>query len=426
MRNLLAAAALGLFVGVVACGEVDPYGDLGDQGAEKDGDRTGKQDSAATCAAAIAGVDPSTLKACKGTKASGRCVPKAMLATFADTFEQGDCGASDACLPEKLVKEGSNVKLKTCKAVLNSEGRCFSPLAKEIVSNFDLLKSATKDQCEGDEVCAPCAHPVTKAETGICKLGEGGGGDCKEGGQSGGQSSKPAPAAPAQCPQVEPILEDSAFKQEDCTSNMLCVDAALAGDQASKLAKCKTGVCAPKKSVVRGGNYVPKTCKSTGGFEGRCANVGIPDIGKQKSILPKADCDADELCAPCFDPRDGKATGACNQASCDKPKDPPKTFAQCCGGTGRCVPTSAAGESASSLGADSCSGETPVCAPNEFVGLAQPRACKAGFGIIKGICLSRCSITTGGPLAGLIKGDCEDGELCAPCNKVPAGTAGCQ
>ncbi|MBX3227842.1 MAG: hypothetical protein KIT84_22800 [Labilithrix sp.] len=422
MRNTVAALACGLFVTVVACGEVDPYGDLGDvNGAStaKDDD-----DSAASCSSEIKGVDPESLTACKGTKSGskGRCVPKATLANFADTFESADCKGEAACVPEELVKSGSKIELKKCTGVLNSEGRCFWPLAKDVIANYDMLKGATKDQCEGDQVCAPCAHPVTKAETGLCKLG--GGGNCDSGG-TGGSSSNGTPDPIGKCPQEEEILPAESFKQEDCTSNMLCVDASLVGEQAGKLAKCKAGVCAPKKSVLRGGGYVPKTCKSTGGFEGRCSNVGIPEIGAQKALLPKADCDADELCAPCFDPRTGKETGACSQASCDKPKDPPKTFAQCCGGTGRCVPTEAAGENASSLGKDTCSGETPVCAPNEFVGLAQPRSCKAGFGLIKGICLSRCSVTTGGAFAGLIKGDCDDGELCAPCSKVPPGTAGC-
>ena len=151
---------------------------------------------------------------------------------------------------------------------------------------------------------------------------------------------------------------------------MFCVDAALVdGPQASKLSKCKTGLCAPKKSVLRAGGYVPKTCKSLGGSEGRCVNAGVPEITVQKDKLPVADCDADERCAPCFDPRTGVETGSCSQVSCDKPKEKAKLFPQCCGGKGRCVPTAAAGSAASSLGPETCSGETPLCAPNEFLGV---------------------------------------------------------
>lgn len=414
MRSTVLVAVFGLAVGIIACGEADPYGDMGDMGKAP---KTDKTESAATCSAAMAGADPEALTACKGTKtgSKGRCVPTGTLGDFAETFEKADCKGASACVPEDLVREGTKIKLKDCTAVLNSPGKCFWPLAAQVIENYDLLKSATKDQCEGDQICAPCADPRTGQETGVCDLGKDSGGDCKGDGaeKKSGGASKPAPAA---CPQVEPILEESAFKQDSCGSNMLCVEEGLVGaDRAKLLSKCSTGVCAPKKSVLRGGNYVPKTCKSLAGAEGRCSNIGVPDVAKQKDLLPQADCDADERCAPCFDPTDGKETGACSQATCDKPKEKAKTFAECCGGGGKCVPTSAAGKDASSLNADTCSGDTPVCAPKPFLPGGTQKTCGALFGVIKGVCASKCAINKNGLIKKIIESDdCSDEEVCVP------------
>lgn len=410
---------------VVACSSVDPYGDMTAADVTTKADKT---ESAATCSAGIAGADPTALVACTGTKtqSKGRCVPKGTLGSFSDTFESADCKGDAACLPEELVKQGTKIELKKCNAVLNTDGRCFWPLAKQVIENYDLLKSATKDQCEGDQICAPCTDPRTQEATGVCTLGAGSG-DCKSGAApeaSGGTKA----AAPAQCPQVEPILDESAFKQDSCGSNMLCVDASLVGaDRAKLLGTCSTGVCAPKKSVLRGGNYVPKSCRSLAGAEGRCSNVGVPDVAKQKDLLPQADCDADERCAPCFDPTSGKETGACSQATCDKPAEKPVTFAACCGGGGKCVPTASAGPNADQLNPDSCSGDTPVCAPNAFLPGATPKTCDAVLGIVKGICAAKCAVDVpgGGVTQKLIQGSCSDDEFCVPCSRAPAGTAAC-
>lgn len=413
MRSAVLAVVLAVSALVIACGEADPYGEMGDMGKTP---TTNKTESAATCSAGMAGADPESLTACTGTKtgSKGRCVPTGTLGNFADTFEKADCKGASACVPEDLVREGTKIKLKDCTAVLKAPGKCFWPLAAQVIENYDLLKSATKDQCEGDQICAPCADPRTQQETGVCTLGgDSGGADCKS---DGAKTSAPSKAAPAACPQVEPILEESAFKQDSCGTNMLCVESALVGeDRAKLLTTCSTGVCAPKKSVLRGGNYVPKTCKSIAGAEGRCSNVGVPDVSKQKDLLPQADCDEDERCAPCFDPTTGKETGACSQATCDKPKEKAVTFAECCGGGGKCVPTASAGKDASQLNADSCSGETPVCAPKPFLPGGTQKKCGAVLGLVKGVCASKCAINRNGLLKKLIESDdCTDDEVCVP------------
>jgi len=418
---VLLLVGVGVGVTALACTPADPYGQR--PTIDSDGTSTNSKSDCSSAAAGkpIEGKDPSSLPSCKGTKGvSGRCVARSELGSFAETFEKGDCKAdTEGCVPDQVIKDGSAIQLKTCKSIGDVDGRCFWPLAKQIVESYDILKGSTKDQCDADMVCAPCVHPLTKEKTGVCDTGSGGA-KCEEKKDTTGAGGKTAT-----CPQVEPIIDTKDMPQEDCGSNMICVDAGLVGDQAARLKKCAKGVCAPKKAVERGGNYVPNSCKSTNGAEGRCTNIGIPQINEQKDLLPKDTCDADERCAPCFDPRDGKETGACRTASCDQPKEPAKTFAQCCGGRARCVPTTAVdAKSAEMLAKDSCSGDTPLCAPVEFVQADAPiRQCKTVLGLVGGICLSKCAIEN--TFENLVQGDCPEGDMCAPCRSLPAGTKGC-
>jgi hypothetical protein len=394
------------------------------------GGSTTKSCSAAS-SQAIAGADPSGFPVCTGTKGtSGRCVPTSALGRFSDQFEQAGCSSGQACVPDELVKDGSNVQLTKCTGVVNTEGRCFWPLQKDIIANYDLLKEATKDQCTNGMVCAPCVNPLTNQDTGLCSLGgaAGGGQDgCASATTTngGGAPATPAPApgpAGVTCPQVAPIVDVSGFQAEDCGSGMLCIPANLVpADEAKMLKDCSKGKCAPTKVVERAGNYVAKTCTSVADSEGRCIAAAIPEIAAQASFLPQADCDADERCAPCFDPRTGADTGACHMAPCDAPKQPKTILAACCNGRGTCVPSSMVDStSATFLQAASCSGGTPLCAPNELVGSATPKKCTAAFGLIDGICVSKC--TMNGLVANLVQGNCSDDEMCAPCDVLPSGS----
>jgi hypothetical protein len=417
MRNVIVIAGV---VALVACSSVDPYGALPPR-PETSSSAAATEACSAGASTPMAGTDPAGLKECTGTKGTkGRCVPGSALGAFKGTFEAADCGGDAECLPEDLVKNGSSVELKKCNAVLDNEGRCFWPLAKDIVGNYDLLKGATKDQCPADMVCAPCTNPLTHEDTHVCSLGSGGSASCAAGATSG--AAKPGAAGGGgTCPQIDPILDTSSFTAEDCGSGMLCVDASLVPpDEAKMLKSCAKGKCAPKKSVERGGNYVPKTCRSLGNSEGRCLNVAIPDVAAQLSLLPPSTvCDKDEACAPCFDPRTGADSGACHSAPCDAPKEPKKVFAKCCGGRGQCVPTSSAGSSADMLSKDSCSGDTPLCAPNELSGAVTPTKCTSAFGLLEGICVSKCTIDS--VLAGFVQGSCPDTDMCAPCSFIDGG-----
>jgi hypothetical protein len=414
------AFVLALTVGALAC-VADPYGDLPPSPAPTEGSAT---TTSCSPTPPVQSADASTLPVCTGTKGTkGRCLEASALGATSERFEQASCSAGQACIPDDVIKAGAKLELKKCTGVLDTEGRCFWPLAKEIVANYDTLKAASHD-CAEEMICAPCVNPLTKKETGLCKLGGSGGGgaSCSE----ATQTSAAAPggnagtaATQGTCPQVDPTVDVSSFSAEDCGSNMLCVDTSLVPPaQQEKLTNCSKGKCVPKKSVERGGKYVSKTCRSTGDTEGRCLNVGIPSIGQQATKLPAGDgCDADERCAPCFDPRTGNDTGACT-ASCDSPKEPKKVFPGCCADRGRCVPpTALSGSAASILSQESCTGEA-VCAPNELVGVTPPKRCKATFGLVSGVCIPGCTLVIG----SVIQGDCADGEMCAPCQLLPDGT----
>jgi hypothetical protein len=411
----------GVLAGLIACSTADPYGDLPQVPPSSQDQSASTAGCSADAGKPVEGTDPTKLKECTGTKGTkGRCVPGTSLGNFNGKFEQASCTGDEECVPDEVVKEGAKIELKKCTGVLNSEGRCFWPLAKDIVQNYDLLKGASKD-CDDGMVCAPCVNPLNHTETGICSTGSAaacGGSDVKKSAPSSGPG-----AAGGTCPQVDPILDASTFPAEDCGSNMLCVDASLIpGGQGNSLKSCSKGKCAPKKSVERGGNYVPPTCRSIANAEGRCLNVGIPDIAKQASLLPGQGCDSDERCAPCFDPRTGEATPACSTAPCDAPKEPKKVLAKCCAGRGQCVPTTSVdAKAAGMLAQDSCSGDTPLCAPIELAGGGSPaKSCTAALGLVTGICLPKCTLDT--LFADIVQGTCNDDEMCAPCSFLPAGT----
>jgi hypothetical protein len=172
------------------------------------------------------------------------------------------------------------------------------------------------------------------------------------------------------------------------------------------------------------GNYLPKTCTSLEGAEGRCLNQVLPSVVPQVSQLPQDVCDSDESCVPCFSPLDGTSTGACTTVSCDAPKEKAVEFAGCCywGNQpgGKCVPSSVAGSAASGLSSDGCGGGD-VCAPTENLEPTfKPVFCSDDddfFFSYTGFCVSNCI-----PEAdGLSQGSCDSAHYCAPCHDPLSG-----
>ncbi len=424
--RLFAAAIVGFTL--IACSSAG-FGTPPGSDEEED---SPKKTKSATCSSASAGEDPSTLTACTGTKGTkGRCVSTSKNPD-AKVFEKASCKSGEACVPDAIVRAGGVPELPKCKAVLDAEGRCFSPLASDVVKNYDLLKGATGSQCEGGDVCVPCKDPTTNEATGVCEVTAGGGGeDCSD--EEPPSDDGPRPGAPAECPYKGTPIDTATFKQDSCGAGLLCVPKNLVPTaQQSQLSPCSSGLCAPKKSVQAAGMFLPKTCRSLANAEGRCLAAGLPAIAAQ-SALPRADCDADEKCAPCFDPITGKETGACTTVPCDKPVEPAKSFSKCCGGKGSCLPESLVPSGdRDNFDDEGCKEDVELCLPTELAAsdLTKAAPCKfnglsvAGIqvaGPFNGACISDCFDTFPPPP----QANCAGGTVCVPCSELPAGTTAC-
>jgi hypothetical protein len=195
----------------------------------------------------------------------------------------------------------------------------------------------------------------------------------------------------------------------------------------------------PEEFISKNGKFIPETCKSIGGFEGRCLSTCLPQIAEQAAQLPVDICDAaTQVCAPCYDPFTGEPTGACSQ-SCDTgPAGPAQKFAKCCGDLqGTCIPGgNIPADQKEQLGQDVCpqdSGEM-VCVPDPILNAQQsgvpfyPQACETSFWLqfllgsqySEGGCLPECiPKVADAPLVD--QGDCPDAWKCVPCTDPQTG-----
>ena len=409
--------------------------------------------------------DPNEFPKCATAAGSARCISKAQLGAFAEKVNAGAAGQGGAaataqpaagdkfldtcdndkgvCIPDDLVKTGGAAP-QTCTS-LNGDGVCLD-LSIPLVSQYkDLLP---QDKCAGNQRCAPCANPLKQGEpTGACSIGRGpkNGETCN--GAGGAASSGAAPKKIA-CPYTgAPIVKVDTLAA--CGEGVHCVSTSILPDpkMSALLGKCKTtdnkdGVCAPDEFVETAGNFVPKTCASLAGGEGRCMNVAVPQVASQKAFLPQDTCRTFERCTPCVNPVDGKPTGACAQ-SCDKgPQKPAVTFAPCAKKAGAlqagvCVPTSIVPEAMQTfLKQGTCSSDNEKCAPKDVIASDpsfKPPTCSGQvfgpLGILSityrdGVCLSDLIDTPGN------RGSCQSNQECVPCSnpisKKPTGAPGCK
>jgi hypothetical protein len=235
------------------------------------------------------------------------------------------------------------------------------------------------------------------------------------------------------------VLDPSTLPACGTAGGAHCLQSALVPPNlASQLATCTGGYCVPDTFIEAGGNFIPPTCTSLDGAEGRCLNVAIPQVASEASQLTQDTCATYEKCVPCYSPIDGKKTGACG-LSCDPgPTKPVVLFPSCCSekGTdeGRCVPsTIVPSAEQSNLSQDSCQAQTDLCVPSEMLSIAtfKPPACTAtGFlvGNYTGVCLSKC-LSFGLQGIALAQGTCDNIHTCAPCTNPlsgkPTGAPGC-
>jgi hypothetical protein len=409
-----------IFATALALGACD-VGDVGDAGGGLGSGSGGLPDPG--CAGPLgAPRDPSTLTACCTDSVGGaHCLPDDVIPSQLKGFLSECPNGAGACVPDPFIETGGVYTPKSCMSLEGAAGVCLSGCIPQVAQYLTLLP---QDVCADDERCAPCTNPLDNTNTGACQISfscDGGGG----GGPSGGGGGP----GPATCPhQGPPVIDPSTLTS--CGADAHCLpDALVPPAMASKLAACpdNTSMCVPDVFIAAGGNYIPATCHSVAGAEGRCLSKVLPDVQAKATLLPQDTCGANELCAPCYDPLSGADTGACH-LSCDPgPGAGPTKLPTCCTGRGTCVPASAAGSQASQLGQDSCPTATAgmdqlVCAPDVFLmpGYTPP-SCDTGLlGVLfgaqfkPGVCLPDCIPAVQNFLIG--KGSCQtDGDKCAPC-----------
>ncbi|MDB4940846.1 MAG: Tryptophan synthase alpha chain [Labilithrix sp.] len=384
---------------------------------------------ASTCAAPSAReklADPSSLPACAPACGGAHCVPEAKVpagsrASFAS------CGGG-YCLPDTLIQSGG-AKPAACASLNGAAGVCLSTCVPQVAENADVLPQAS---CAAGERCAPCVNPNDGTVTGACAIGEAD--TCAPDGGVGGDGAAPAPDLT--CPHVgAPVLDPGTLPAcGGAASGAHCLPAHLTpADLTAKLASCTGGFCVPDKLIAAGGRFIPATCTSIGGAEGRCQSAALPSVAAQ-TLLPVASCDATERCVPCSSPVDGTETGAC-KTSCDPgPKSPPVTFPGCCGMSaglvGKCVPQGSIPASMQSvLEGHGC--QNALCVPTENLTAGfTPQACIGDptFGSkYSGVCLSDCLDFGFASELVLDRGNCPKDHTCAPCQQdgKSTGAPGC-
>jgi hypothetical protein len=341
----------------------------------------------------------------------------------------GPCTGGGSCVADDFIVTGGVFEPKSCASIAGAPGACISKCAPKVAEKADILP---QDVCAPHEACVPCVHPVDGTDTGACQLGFKCGDD-----PGGSTSTGSGPATAPTCPyEGPPIIDPKTLPACASCSGGHCVDnAKIPATMKSKLAACNaTSMCVPDKAIETAGNFIPASCKSLAGAEGRCLSTCLPDVAAKQDTLPVSSCAPDQRCVPCFDPVSGDDTGAC-QLSCDPgPKEPPTVLPSCCNEIGTCVPKEAVPASkAEQLGEDSCSqtGGAMLCVPDVYLTPgAVPQACETswlsfllGSTYKPGACVADCMPGVGGWLNDLVlkQDGCPEHFVCAPCTKPLSG-----
>lgn len=209
-----------------------------------------------------------------------------------------------------------------------------------------------------------------------------------------------------------------------CHSLGLCVEvSSLTSGQRALLGRdsCEGDdvLCAPTP-VIGDARFVPRSCRSVIQAEGRCLPECMSNLAAQPGRFPQDVCGTHEVCAPCFDPITGNATGSCNLGADPGPRELPQRFSGCCPETGAsqgmCVPRSYLPPGVTMPQAE-C-GPTMVCTPRTLVSdpTAEPTQCSADIRG-PGICVPQC-IGDAIALILTVQATCAASEVCYPCELV--------
>ncbi len=248
-----------------------------------------------------------------------------------------------------------------------------------------------------------------------------------------GADANPPPDAPVTCADEPVGAPPNPADLDECCPDYggaHCVDRnAVPASLRPRLDACSGDqLCVPDPFITGGVDYRPQSCASLGGADGVCLSGCLPEIRDVYDLLPQDLCADGERCAPCVNPVDGLATGACDTAdSCETPVTDGDTSDagvpnRCCSDRGVCLAPEVVGERAGDLGPDSCPADSELlCVPDVFIaGGFEPATCNTGlialiFGDAyrEGRCLPECLPAMDNLLLG--RDDCAEGFTCAPC-----------
>jgi hypothetical protein len=364
-------------------------------------------------------VDPATLPQCSPSCGGAHCVPGSLVP---DSLQNllATC-AGGFCAPDTLIRSGAQTPPPRCTSIAGVEGRCLSTCLPDVAEQVDLLP---RDTCAATERCVPCFDPTSAeptAPTGACDIA------CDDPND---------PPTLLECPwEGPPVLDPARFPACDpiCGGAHCVPEGLVPAELQDLLASCPGGFCTPDPFIETAGNFVPATCSSVAGAEGRCLSTCLPEVAGQEDLLPRDVCGANERCVPCFDPTaedPNEPTGACT-TSCDVPKEPPliltcpwtgdpvvdpAVFPPCepaCGGA-HCVPADLIPEDQRELLA-ACPGG--YCAPDDIIETLNnwvPKECSS-LGGAEGRCLSRCLPLVAELALFLPSVGCAPDQECVPC-----------
>lgn len=175
-------------------------------------------------------------------------------------------------------------------------------------------------------------------------------------------------------------------------------------------------VCVPDEILNANGTKL-KSCKFfIGGAPGVCVSLLHDQVAAHKDQLQKDVCEADERCAPCVDPTNGKETKICeatgvHELPCTGGKEA-NTAVACCHGSGTCINAEAVPEDQrGDLSREVCPA-AQLCAPAAMVGGAPVKCSAAG---LSGVCLDVCFASMMKSVSKAMRGGCGPTELCMPC-----------
>jgi hypothetical protein len=422
--SLRRASTFFMIIAAAALASACQVGDIGSSTGDSTGEGDDDDDDPIECEGPLgAPRDPATLPACCDAYGSAHCLPADTVPEELHDF-MAACDGDSFCVPDKFIETGGVYTPLACTSLSGAAGVCLSGCIPDVDEFFALLP---QDVCDTDERCAPCVNPLDGTETGGCDIAFACGDDPFGGGGDG--DGDPVAACPHEGP---PVIDPATLPScQQCGGAHCLANALVPEGFADRLGDCDaTAKCVPDEFIETAGNFVPPTCESVAGAEGRCLSTCLPEVQAQAALLPQSSCAADHLCVPCFSPLDGADTGAC-RLSCDPgPTEGPTQLPICCDGRGTCVPAAAAGDDADKLGEDECPEDAGLlCAPDVFLeGMFVPQACETGliavlFGdeFAEGRCLPDCLPDVDNFLIG--QDDCEDGFKCAPCLDPLSGEA---